>query len=66
MPRKKVEPPADPEPPSITLKDFAPINVPIVPLRMELAQLSADGFTTMPLDTFLLIVHRLVKEAKNG
>jgi hypothetical protein len=43
-------------------KDFAPIQVPITAVRMELAALSKDGLDFMPLSEFLLMVHRVIIE----
>lgn len=61
MPRKK-SPPSEERKPEFS--DFAPINVPIGVVRLELAQLQKDGLEVMPLSDFLLLVHRCVRGIK--
>jgi len=41
--------------------DFSGINVPLAPVRMELAALQKEGLEYMPLSDFLLLVHKCVK-----
>jgi hypothetical protein len=46
------------------IEDFNGINVPLGPLRMEIALLQKEGLETMPLGELLRIVARIIKDAK--
>jgi hypothetical protein len=48
----------------VLFEDFNSIEVPLVPVRMEIAALQKDGFTSMPLGDFLRMVARVIKDAK--
>lgn len=52
-----------PDPPKFS--DFDDIQVPLAPIRIEIAALQKEGTETIPLSEFLWMVHRHVKEAKN-
>lgn len=52
--KKKVEP---------KFSDFRPINVPLAPLRMEIAALEKAGAEEMTLEALLLLIHKVVKSA---
>lgn len=61
--RKKAEPVVTP---TTGFEKFAPLNVPINPLRTELASLQTEGFEVVPLDTLLEMIHRIMRAAKNA
>ena len=44
--------------------DYNHIDVPLVPVRMEIAAIQKDGFTSMPLGDFLRMIARVIKDAK--
>jgi hypothetical protein len=50
----------------VTFSTFHPINVPIALLRIELAAFQArNHIETISLEALLLMVHKLVQDAKN-
>jgi len=62
MAAKKSATPPDKEP---AYKDFDQINVPIGPVRMELAKLQTNGSDVVPLSAVLEIIHSILHEEKS-
>ena len=48
----------------VLIENFNGIDVPLVPVRMEIAALQKDGFISMPLGDFLQMIARVIKDAK--